>query len=160
MLLGVPPGGGDADVVIEHRADGTGLAIAIPLLPYDATIKEWSDLFRVTIQPSLLYATGKVPSGIPGGEALEEARRRARPGRPPDVRKLDRDLRMWEFCYRNDMLGRDTIRDGYNAYLNSMPDDDPGISEIEDMDQETFRRCVKEIDRRLRPTGSGADISS
>ena len=158
LLLGVPPGGGDADLIIDHRADGAGLSITIPSLPYDTTLKAWSDLYREAIQPTLLYAAGKVRSGIPGRDALEEARRKAKPGRPRgDAEKLEWDLRLWEFCYREGFLDNIGI-DAFKAFLDSIPDGDPEKAGFETLDENTFRRSVKEIDRLLRPTGSGADL--
>ena len=159
LLLGVPPGGGEADVIIEHRADGAGLSIKIPSLPYDTTIEAWGELYRDAIQPTLLYATGKVQSGIPGGMALEEARRKAKPGRPRgEAGKLEWDLRMWEFCYRKGFLNNIGI-EAFDSFLQSLDDDDPEKPGFETLDHETFRRSVKEMDRLLRPTESPPDFA-
>lgn len=158
LLLGVSPGGGDADVVIEHRADGAGLSITIPLLPYDATVKSWGDLYREAIQPTLLYATGKVRSGIRGGDALEDARRKAKPGRPrADAEKLRWDMPIWEFCFRKGFLENVGLA-AYNAFLKSFDPDGAEKKVYTALDRETFRRSVKEMDRLLQPTESVIDF--
>ena len=41
MLLGRPPGGGQADEIIWPRGDDTGLAVFIPKVPYNSTQSQW-----------------------------------------------------------------------------------------------------------------------
>jgi hypothetical protein len=161
MILGCPPGGGEADVIVQPRRDGAGLSVTLTCVRYDCTLAEWQQIFLDCIQPTLLYALGKVPAGIPGHQALKEARRRVRPGRPPYTPEvLERHLRMWEFCHHENWLAKGLSSTAFEAFLNSLSDDDEQKPEFEKLDVETFRRSVRKLDRLLRPTGSEPDFRS
>ncbi|HZA24754.1 MAG TPA: hypothetical protein VFA32_19515, partial [Dehalococcoidia bacterium] len=96
LILGCPPGGGEADIVIEHRRDGAGLRVVLPCVRYDCTLAKWQQIFLDAIQPTLFRHASKLPSEVPFHEAIKEARRRAKPGKPPYTQKtLETHLRMW-----------------------------------------------------------------
>jgi hypothetical protein len=159
MVLGCPPGGGEADVIVQPRRDGAGLNVTLLCVRYDCTLAEWQQIFFDSIQPTLLYALGKAPAGIPGHEALKEAKRRGKPGRPPyRPETLARRLKMWQFCHQNSYLTKPITAGTFDAFLNSLTDDQR--SQYEDLDLETFRRRVRKLDRLLRPTGSQAHFPS
>ena len=159
LLLGLPPGGGEADIVITPRDDKAGLKVVLNCVRYECTVADWQRIFTEVVQPGLLYDMGKVPTGIPGHEAIALAQKRARSGRPSyPPEKLQADLRMWEFCFNHSYLSMRIPAAAFDKYLNSLPDQER--AELEQLDPETFRRNVKALDRLLRPTNSRADFSS
>ena len=84
-------------------------------------------------------------------EALEKARKRARPGRPPlDPETRDRHLRMWKFWHGHSGEDNGNEKPNLDTFLKSLPDQER--HEYESMDRETFRRAVKRLDDLMRPT--------
>ena len=58
MILGCPPGGGEADISIRDLEDGSGLEVTIHRVTYDCTKAEWERIFHDVIQPTLLTGAG------------------------------------------------------------------------------------------------------
>ena len=73
MLLGRPPGGGQADEIIWPRGDDTGLAVFIPKVPYNSTQSQWLDIYSEAVYPSLLSGRGRLDKNFPYYEAVEKA---------------------------------------------------------------------------------------
>jgi hypothetical protein len=151
MILGIPMGGGEADIELVHRDDWAGVMVTLNCVEYKCTKSEWAKIFDDVIQPSLLAHLGKLSSEIPYPEALADARKRARRGRPPySPETLNQHLRMWEFCYRKSYLRHGASNAALQAFLENLPEQER--SEYEKMDQETFRRAVKNIEGLMHPT--------
>lgn len=160
ILLGCAPGGGEADVEMEHRLDGAGLRVTLPCVRYDCTLAEWEQIFRDSVQPQLFRYAGKLSSAAPYGEAIKTARRRARPGRPPYTPEtLEMHRRMWEFWHQNSGFQQGKGSAALDAFLSSLLKEQR--HQYDDLDLETFRRAAKGVDRQLRPTtGSEPDFLS
>jgi hypothetical protein len=160
LLLGVPPGGGEADVTTEPRPDGSGIRVVLTCIRYDCTAADWRRLFSEVIQPTLLFNQGKIPQGVTFAEGIKGARRKARPGRPPyQPEVLDLHFKMWKFCRQHSYLGKHLGEHVYDAFVESLPEDES--LPLLDMDHETFRRAVPKLDRLMHPaTGSETDLSS
>lgn len=159
MILGYLPGGGESDVEIQHRRDGAGLRVTLPCVRYDYTLAQWQRIFFDSVQPQLFRVAGKLSPDVPYDEAIKEARRRAKPGRPPYTPEtLEIHRRMWGFCHQDSWLNKGAGRAVFEEFLSSLPEDER--SEYEELDLETFRRNVKGIDDLMRPTGSEVDFWS
>lgn len=157
MILGVSSGGGQADIVIVPRKDGAGLTVTLNCIRDDTTVADWLAIYKDTIEPALLSRAGAISDGKPFIEALEEARRRNRPGRPPyTAETLNKRIRMWEFCYENSCISGGLGESIFHRFLNELPPDER--SAYEEVDLETFRRAVKRLDQLLRPTESQPDF--
>lgn len=159
MVLGVPPGGDEADVIIEPRRDGAGISVTLNCVGYDCTLAQWKKLFRDCIHPALLSGTGRLPRGLPSSEALAQARRKARPGRPPYSEEvMDKHMRMWTFCEQEGFLAQFKTRPPtvVDAFLDSI--DEREWYRFENLDPETFWRAVTRVDKLMRPTGSEPDF--
>jgi hypothetical protein len=161
MILGCLPGGGESDVEIQHRRDGAGLRVTLPCVRYDYTLAQWQRIFFDSVQPQLFRVAGKLSPDVPYDEAIKQARRRAKPGRPPYTPEtLEIHWRMWGFCHQDSWLNKGVGRAAFEAFLSSLPDEDEQKQEFESLDLETFRRSVKGIDDLMRPTGSEDDFWS
>ena len=158
-VLGVPPGGGEADVMIKPRRDGAGIRVTLNCVDYDCTLAHWAKLFRDCIQPALLSDTGRLPRGLPSSEALAQARRKAKPGRPPYSQEvMDKHMRMWTFCAQEGFLAecKTPLPTVVDAFLDSL--DERERYQFENLDPETFWRAVTKVDKLMRPTGSEPDF--
>lgn len=156
IILGAGRGGGEADVIIVPSRDGLGQQVTITSIPYDITLSAWQAIYYDCIQPIRL-SDGPFPEDVPIADSIREARKRMRPGRPPYSSKtLSTHLQMWGFCFEKDYLQGGLGTGVMDDFLSNLPEGER--TQFESMDQESFRKAVRKLDRMFRPTRSATDF--
>ena len=131
LVMGCPTGGGHADVMLTLRQDGTVQQLTLNNIPDNCTRSEWQEYYDDCIQPSL-------------------GSKKRRPPQQPDPQSLE--WTMWRYWYDNFYPDFGPGAKTFEAFLESIPDEDSNKVLFETMELETFRRAVKQLDQQMSPT--------